>query len=344
MIAGTALAAWLADRAGQKDSQAAVESLARGWSRHPLMTGLERRLASLPDRTAAAVLAAARDFMDRDEEVAALMAQMIAASRADPFFRPPFHPMSSEIHTGLLLFHHPDLSIALGVSGVDMLAAKKAGPRGATSIGFTGVTTLFRYLKAGGATISFWEAPPITERFLASQAGKCRLTGRRRIEDGEEILIDGRYQSFIIEHARSDMLYFQAMVRPGAAPLAAEYDSRTLAFIGASSTDEASSRVQMMVSLLRTMEREDALPLIEEALASPHFYTRWHIMRELLAMDADAALPPLRRMAIADPHPEVRAAARQTLDLFFAEEGEAEDEPDEAGRGAASREGMQCRA
>ena len=85
----------------------------------------------------------------------------------------------------------------------------------------------------------------------------------------------------------------------------------------------------MMVSLLRVMEREDALPLIAEALDSPHFYTRWHIMRELLAMDAEAALPPLRRMAADDPHPEVRAAARQTLDLFFADE-EAEDAADDA--------------
>jgi hypothetical protein len=186
-------------------------------------------------------------------------------------------------------------------------------------------------MKAGGATISFWEAPPITDTFLASQAGKCRLTGRRRLEDGEEIVIDGRYQSFIIEHAESDMLYFQAIARTGAAPLAAEYDSKSLTFIGASSTDEASSRVQMMVSLLRTMERDDALPLIEEALASPHFYTRWHIMRELLAMDADAALPALRRMAANDAHPEVRAAARQTLELFF------ED-------AAPPREELTCRA
>ena len=131
-------------------------------------------------------------------------------------------------------------------------------------------------------------------------------------------MIDGRYQSFIIEHADGDMVYFQAMVRAGAAPLAAEYDSKTLAFIGASSTDEASSRVQMMVSLLRTMERDDALPLIEEALASPHFYTRWHIMRELLAMDAEAALPPLRRMAAKRSRiPRSAPPPRQTLDLFF---------------------------
>jgi hypothetical protein len=325
MIAGAALATWLADADRQKRSFAAIEDCARRWSRQPLMTEIERQLAALPERSPAAVLDVARAFMDRDDEVAALMAELLASCAGDPFFRPPFHPMVSEVNTGLLLFHNADLSIALGVGGVDLAAAKKVEARGASSITFTGVTTMFRYVKAGGATISLWEAPPITDGFLASQAGKCRLTGRRRLEDGDEIVIDGRYQSFIVEHVVSDMLYFQAIARTGAAPLAAEYDSKSLAFVGASSTDESSSRIQMMVSLLRTMEREDALPLIEESLASPHFYTRWHIMREFLAMDADAALPALRRMAANDSHPEVRAAAQQTLEMFF------EDEPAEQG-------------
>jgi hypothetical protein len=320
MKAGTALAAWLADREAQRRSRNAVEDCARHWGRQPLMTEIERGLAALPARTPEAVLGVARAFMDRTQEVEALIADVIARSAADPFFRPPFHPMSSDIHSGLLLFHNADLSIALGVTGVDQLAAKKAGPRGATSIGFSGITTLFRYLDAGDAIVSFWEAAPITGDFVAAEAGNAWLTGRRRLADGDEILIDGRRQSFIIEHARRDMVYFQAMVRPGAAPLAAEFDSKSLAFIGASSTDEASSRVQMMVSLLRTMERDDALPLILDSLNSPHFYTRWHIMRELLAMDADAAEAPLRLMADADPHPEVRAAARRTLDLFFTSE------------------------
>ena len=34
---------------------------------------------------------------------------------------------------------------------------------------------------------------------------------------------------------------------------------------------------------------------------------------------SQAALPHLRRMAESDPHPEVRAAAAQTLALFFAD-------------------------
>lgn len=326
MIAGAALAAWLADRGAQQRSRDAVDAVSRTWARHSLMTDLETRLATLPEGDGAGVLDAARAFLDRTDDIAALLGDMLAGSRADPFFRPPLHPVSSEIHAGLLLFHHRDLSISLGISGVDMLAAKKATPRGPGSISFSGITGLFRFVKAGGATLSFWEAPPIGDDFVASRAGKCRFVERRRIADGEEIVLDGRRQSFVIEHATSDLLYLHAMVRPEAAPLSAEYDSRSLAFVGASSTDETASRIQMMVSLLRTMEREDAVPLIEEALASPHFYTRWHVMRELLALDADAAHPHLLRMAAGDPHPEVRAAARQTLDLFFAGEDAPEDE------------------
>lgn len=326
MKAGTALAAWLADRAAQRASLDSVEASARKWGHHPMMTGLERELTLMDPKTPQAILDAARRYVDRIEDVDALMADMIASCRADPFFRPPMHPVSSDIHTGLLMFHNQDLSIALGVTSVDQLAAKKSGPRGATSIGFTGLLTSFRYLRAGNATLSFWEAPPIADNFVIGEAGHARLVERRRIRDGEEVVIDGRYQSFIIEHAESDMLYFQALVRSGGAPLATEYDSRTLSCISASSTDEAASRVQMMISLLRTMERDDAIPLVIEALNSPHFYTRWHIMRELLAMDAEAAHPHLVRMAADDPHPEVRATAARTLELFFADEEPTQDE------------------
>ena len=325
MIAGESLAAWLGDPARQKSSHAAVEAFAAEWSGSHLLGGLHRDLEHLQDPTPEKVIALARRFFDEAEARENLIQGLIERCRAAPFFMPPFHPLTSEIHAGLLLFHHDHVAIALGVTGVDMLAAKKAYRRGPASVGFTGVWNLFRYLKAGNATISFWEAPPIDSGFSAASAGQCRLTGRRRIADGEEILVDGKSESFIVDHADSDILYLQAMVRTGAAPLTAEYDSETRGFIGATSTDEASSRVQMMATLLREMERDDAVPVLLDSLASPHFYTRWHIMRELLALDAEAALPELRRMAAEDPHPEVRAAAAQTLKLFFAEEAEARE-------------------
>lgn len=334
MIAGEQLAAWLRDKPSQSRSSATIRAFADEWGRSPLMEGLKRELAGLDERTPQNVMAAARRFLDRTDDLSAMQSEMLARSGGDPFFMPPFIPLSSEIHAGLLLFQDEELSIGLGVTGVDQLAAKKAFRKGPASIGFTGVWSLFRYLKAGNALVSFWEAPQIGPGFSAATAGQCRCTGRRRIADGEEILIDGSRESFIVEHADGDILYLQAMVRTGSAPLTAEYDSETGAFMGATSTDEASSRLQMMATLLREMEREDSVPLLRQALSSPHFYTRWHIMRELLALDAEAALPDLKAMAAQDPHPEVRAAAAQTLETFFA------DEPAQA----SQEEAVACRA
>ena len=325
MIPGAQLAHWLADREAQQRSRDRVEASAGRFSLHPMMTQLERELTELAERTPEALIDAARRFMDRTGEIDAIMRELIAGCRADPFFRPPFLPLSSEVHNGLLLCQHPDLTISLGVTGLDMLATKKTGRRGPASINFTGFVTLLRFLKAGNATLSFWEAPPIPDAFQASQAGHCRLVDRRVMTDGEEILVDGRHQSFVIEHASDDILFFQAVARAGCAPVGVEYDSDSLAFLGASSTDEVSSRLQMMVSMLRALERDDAFPIFEEALDSPQFYTRWHVMREMLAMDADASLPALRRMAAGDSHPDIRAAAQQTLDLFFTD---AADETD----------------
>lgn len=320
MIAGEKLADWLGDRSSQAVTRAGVTAFVREWNGERILGDLYAELIGLASPTRDQVIDLARRMFDRvplDE----MMQALIASCRADPFFLPPLHPLTSEVHSGLLLFHHDELSVGLGVTGLDMLSGKKAFRRGAASIAFTGVSNLFRYLKAGNALVSFWEAPHIGAGFRVEEAGQCRLIDRRRIADGEEFLVDGSFQSFVVEHATSDIVYLQATIQTGAAPLTVEYDSDTLNFVNASSTDEASSRVQMMASLLREMDREDAVPVLRELTKTPHFYTRWHIMRELLALDAEAVLPDLRRMAAADPHPELRVAASRTLDMFF------EDEP-----------------
>jgi hypothetical protein len=320
MIPGAALAEWLSDRDAQRNTQQRLDSAAARWSAAPLITQLDREVVELDPRTPEALIAAARRFMDRTAEIDAMMAELIAGCREDPFFRPPFHPLVNEVHHSLLLYHHPELSVSLGVTGVDMLAAKKTGRSGPASINFNGYATLLRFLKAGNATLSFWETEPIADDFSADSTAPCRLVDCRRIQDGEEMIILGRHESFVIEHAENDILFFQAVARADAAPVGIEFDCDSLQFIGASSTDEASSRLQMMVSLLRALGREDAFALFEESLDSPQFYTRWHVMREMLAMDAEAALPSLRRMAAADPHPDIRAAAQQTLEIFFADQ------------------------
>lgn len=318
MLIGAELAAWLDDGDRQRAGRAAVDAFVDRWKIHPLTMDLRRELKAMAVPTAASVLAAAERMMQRTGDLNELFADLIPAALADPFFRPPLVAVGSDIADGFVLYDDPSVTVSVAVTSADALAAKKSGARGASSIHFTGVSVAFRLIKSGGVTISLWEAPEAGADFVGERRGKCRLVGRRRYEDGEWILLDGRSQSFVIEHVESDMVCLQAAVKVGGGPLTLEYDSRTLDYVGASSADESASRVQIMVSLLRLMGRRDAAPVIADLLDIPSFSARWHIMRELLALDADAALPHLRRFAAEDPHPEVRAAAARTLDMFFA--------------------------
>ena len=72
----------------------------------------------------------------------------------------------------------------------------------------------------------------------------------------------------------------------------------------------------MGLAVLRACGRSDAAPLFTAALDDDDFAMRWQVMRELLALDPEAALPHLGAMAAGDPHPEVRKAAAATMALL----------------------------
>jgi hypothetical protein len=316
MIVRKELDDWLGSRERQQDTALRGDRLRLAVHHMPAVVRLRRRVASLGG-DAAALLQEGREFFDQIGDPGPLLDKLITASADDPFFHPPFKLVSTELHSGLLLFDSPHMVVSLGVVRLEPLAAKKSRACGPSSIMFNAQWTLLRLINAGDALFSFWEAPPILEGFAAEGAGKCRLVERRRMKDGETILLDGRSQSFVIENARDDLVLLQANVTAEAGPLMVEYDSRSLDFVAASSASESSSRLEMMVSLLRLLDDRRAIPWILEAVPASAFHARWHIMRELLAWDAEAALPGLEAMASSDPHPEVRAAARQTLELFF---------------------------
>ena len=252
-----------------------------------------------------------------EEGLEEIFACLIEGAAVDPFFRPAMRNVASEIHSGILLFDAPELTLFLSVMPAEGLATKRLGRNGRRSIVFPGQLSLHKFIRSGGATFSFWEAPLIEAGFTARSSGRCRLAERRCMKDGEIVQVDGRRQTFVIDHASSDLVYLQAVATAGRAPLTVEYDSDSFEFVGASSTDEVSSRTQMMLALLRTMGRRDAVPLMIAMLDNPNFYARWQAMRELLALDAEAALSHLKSFAAGDPHPEVRAAAAATLSQCF---------------------------
>jgi hypothetical protein len=313
MIPGIALAEWLENRREQALTNAAREECRRELSRLEPIARLNGELDAAPAGDAEAMLDCGRRFLEDPDSTRSCLDLLNSFARRDFFFRPPLPSLSGEVHTGLLLLDRPTLTMLLAVASPDALATKRKIRRGPASIAFAGARSVYKFVRAGGATLSFWETP----RLAWEGGGRCRLVERRAIDDGEILELDGRYQAFVVDHAERDMVYVHTSTPVGAAPLVAEYDSVTLEFIGGSSADEASSRTLMMLSLLRLMDRGDAAPLFREALGSSHFYARWHAMREYLALDQRLALPHLREMAEADPHPEVRVAAARTLETLF---------------------------
>lgn len=314
MVVGQELQHWLADQGQQRATRKAVDAFVRDWDQGPVQQGFDRAMAALPAQSAEAVAAAARILFADDGWVEALIDGLARQISADPFFDAPFRAINSDIHKGLIAFEDQRVSIAAGVVDVARLAAKKTSKRGATSVGFSGRVAVLKFVKAGGARLSLWEAPRIATGFTAAEAGQCAKTGEREIVDGDVLTIDGRYQSYVIERARANMLLLQAEITIDQAPVSVEYDSATLSYVGCSATGDGASRIQMITTLLRKLGAADAFEPVAAFLDHQDFFVRWHVMKELLGIDAEAALPHLRRMAARDPHSDARRAARTVLD------------------------------
>jgi hypothetical protein len=317
MILGDALGAWLEDKAARAATAAAMRAQAEAIGAIPAFVELKQALRPEAERGAAAVLTLARRLVEDDSAIGALLNGAIRAATGDPFCRPLLRASRNAVQDGLLLFSDPALTVEVAVMSADALAIKRASGEGPPAISFTGQRSLFRFVKAGGATLSIWSSPFIGPDFTAAAGGRCFRRERRRLADGDVIELDGRCETFIVDSAVSDLVYLFAATPLEAGPVGVDYDPQTLLPMTASSTDDAGSRTQMMLALLRTMGRRDAAPLLAELLHDRHFHSRWQAMRELLALDAEFALPYLEHMAERDPHSEVRAAAAATLTAFF---------------------------
>ncbi len=314
MIPDKRLSEWADTPERYRRSEAGINRFAGEWNQGPHNRRIAAAMSAVSAPKADLVADAVCRLFQDEKWAGALINALTEEMRSDPFFVPPFRHINSDVHQGLILYEDELVSIALGISNAIQLAAKKDMKRGATSIGFTGQVSVLKFVKSGAARLSLWEAPFIGPDFSRANAGTCRKTGEHHPADGEIMIVDGRFQSFVIEHAQSNVVLLQAVMKPDQAPLSVEYDSACHEYIGCSAADDSASRIQMIVTLLRKLDRADAFPVIAAFLDNPNFYVRWHVMRELLGLDAMAALPFLERMAAEDSHEENKNAAGQVLD------------------------------
>jgi len=318
MLIGDELRAWIRDPDRQRSARLKADAAASRWENGRFHRRFRNEMSAVQSQSASAVAEAVRLLFADDEWVDALLDALAAEMREDPFFEPPFRHINSDIHSGLLVYEDDLVSIAAGVSPVATIAARKTGSRGRTSIAFSGQLSVLKFVKAGGARLAFWRIAPIADDFTANKAGRCEEAGKRDIVDGDILTVDGRCETFVIAQARANLVILQATVKPGRAPLSVEYDSESHEYVGCSAADDSASRIQMITTLLRKLDCAAAFPAIAGFLDHPNFFVRWHVIRELLGLDATAALPLLERMATSDSHPETRRTARTVLERLKA--------------------------
>ncbi len=299
----------LASQVRSAGRRAAIADFAARWRAGTPLETLAASLDALDQPDAGAVAALLRPVLADAGWVSGVVVALIAEVARDPLFDPPLLPVRSAVQAGLTLYRGRHAAVVLGVGALDRLAAHKRRGGGG-SIGFTGAMTLIRVLDGGGATLSLWRGgwrggAPMTA---------CVPIGRRRLGDGELLELDAR-TSFLVDHARRDMVLLHATIFAGAAPTACEYDRATLALRATSAASERASRAEMLTSLLGAIGRHDGCAF-EVASRAPEPHVRWHAMREWLALDADAAAARLAEIAARDSDAELRALAAETIALI----------------------------
>ncbi len=247
------------------------------------------------------------------------LAQRLSAAVAplatDPYARPMLHMVGEGGGAGgLILAECGTIRLSLQLQPVE------TGSAAPTTITFVPGHIATRILRSGGAQVAAHHvaltAAEAAGAFTAAAATRCTGDPARPLRDGEILRRDGARTAWTLFAATGDVLALELAITPRSPLPVRTHDRASGRLIHLAASRRDSSFRTMALTLLRDMARRDAAPLFEQATHSDDFAARWAAMREFSALAPAAAHSRLAAMAAADPHPEVRAAAKATLALY----------------------------
>jgi hypothetical protein len=225
--------------------------------------------------------------------------------------------IDNEAMQGLQIIDSQHYAIAVVVSDPTAIADKKRRTANlATSVMMTPKDLLVRFIKAGGARITFYTCDEVNDSNPARPDMRCDAGRTVAVHDGDTFVLRAGRDSFSVESAESVVCFAQAYAKHSTASVMPEFDSGSRRLIGLSATNDKSSRIQMMATILRLFGHERAFEIAEPFAAHQDYFVRWYVMRELIAIDSARALPLVEAMATNDPHPQVRDTAVRTLAML----------------------------
>jgi hypothetical protein len=223
--------------------------------------------------------------------------------------------VDAEAFGGLVIYQDANIRVSL-VSLTPVAHRTKARnpvsskPRGIT---IQGNDSVLHVVAAGDMSIKWWDAEPfgraavLDDRSLAPPRSMT-------IREGETLALEGGRHGMSIADIDKPALFAIVTALDPRVSVNAHYVAETGQLHSFTAAEMKSSRIQLLATLLRELNQGGA-EVLQSLLDYPDHFVRWHVMRELLAMEGSRAVPLLDRM-VQDDHPQVRDAATRTVALI----------------------------
>lgn len=213
----------------------------------------------------------------------------------------------------LVMLDHGLVHLSLAMISAEGWNAQRNASRALPDIiGFADGWTAIRFLVADGARIQ--------RHRLEHSNGKWRAYPQspEDIESGHFLRLNNAVETLRFVKVNADIVMQRLLVRDPDVGHAYECDAATGEVLRVRQAQSHQGRTQMMVSLLRSLGRRDAVPVIAKAMTSWPAHLRWHGVREALATDSVAGFVLLEAMAQTDPDEPLRMFAKTTRDDLVA--------------------------
>lgn len=258
------------------------------------MAGLAAAVAAAEDAPLAQATALVRPFIEDKGWFDRLLADELALMAADPLHLPALRASRKGAARHLVLARTERIWITATI--ID------PGEPPPSRIHFSGRMLLCRAL-----------AGDVHGELYRLEQDRAFSAGRRCWRDGAIIALDERREALCLDPSDAPLLFLRAQIAPPGPVAARIHDRASGAPIATAQADEGHARALMLLSLLRLQGRRGASPAFAAALGAPLPAQRWAVMREFLALDIEAALPALHRMARDEADAPVRALAVRTI-------------------------------
>lgn len=174
--------------------------------------------------------------------------------------------------------------------------------------------------------------PGILHAVVVAGAGSGRIlrnrssnSARARIEAegivfsrGKPFAINGEREALALDTIDGLLLNLRLYRRPGGDAPARQYDIASGALVHQAACDRGDSKAELMMALLRAMQRTDAAPTLATMARRGAPPARWQALRECLALDSATGFAALLEVT-AQPNDPLCAPARKLAESLAAQ-------------------------